>query len=173
MNGRLVFGSSILCLLIVCGCSTPYQREGFRGGYSDLLLDSDTSRVSFRGNGYTSSDKVETYLLYRCAELTIKRGFDYFVIVDSKDETKQSSYTTSGSFSSSTMYSGNTAYTSGTYSPGTTIPINKHRATVIIKLFKGLKPNIPGAYVAKELMDNLRTQVPGLSEEQSSDRTTP
>src|SRR5215831_412698 len=154
MNGRLAFRSFFLCLFIVCGCATPYQHEGFKGGYSDLLLDSDTFQVSFKGNGYTSSDKVETYLLYRCAELTVQKGFNNFLIVDTKGETKQSFYTTS-----STTFSGNTAYTSGS-----SIPINKHRATVIIKVFKGSKPNIPGAYTAKELMDNLRAQVPGLSE---------
>ena len=165
MNSRTaVFISFILCLFLVGGCSTAYQREGFKGGYSDLLLDSNTFRVSFRGNGYTSSDTVETYLLYRCAELTVQRGFDYFVIVDTKGETKQSFYTSPGSYSSSTSFSGNTAYTSGTYSPGTTIPIHKHRATVIMKVFKGSKPDLPGAYTAKELMDNLRAQVPGLSE---------
>ena len=106
MSSRVAFISSILCLFIVSGCSTPYQSEGARGGYSDLLLDNDTFRVSFTGNGYTSSDKVEIYLLYRCAELAVQRGFDYFIINNIKDETF---YSPPGLFSSSTRNSGNTA----------------------------------------------------------------
>jgi hypothetical protein len=144
MRSRVVFTSCILCLFILYGCATPYQPEGFRGGYSDLLLEGDTFRVSFRGNGYTSADTVETYLLYRCAELAVQRGFDYFVIASSSGQTSQSFSTLSGS---------------------TTI-IHRHRTAVIIKLFKGSKPDLPGVYTAKELRNNLRAQLPNLSAEQ-------
>jgi hypothetical protein len=162
MRPSLRLSLVLMAVILLCACSTPYQRDGFRGGHSDLLLDSNTYRVSFRGNGYTSSDKVETYLLYRCAELTVNKGFDYFVIIDRNAEARQSLYTTSGTFSSSTSFSGNAAYTSGSYSPGVTIPITRHRATVMIKTFKGVKPDMSGAFTAKELRDNLRSQVSGL-----------
>lgn len=33
------------------GCATPYQQQGFRGGYTDTRIGSDTALVSFKGNG--------------------------------------------------------------------------------------------------------------------------
>jgi len=131
---------------------------GFRGGYADLQLDEEAFRVTYRGNGYTSSERVEKFLLFRCAELTVERDYDFFVIFNSKDESSQFAYTTPGSYSSTTNVVGSTAYTHGQYSPGTTIPITKHRATVIIKLFKGQKPDFPLVYNARMLIKNLRSQ---------------
>ena len=154
-----------LSCLIALGCSTPYQPLGYRGGYFDLRLDSETYKVSFRGNGNTSSEKVENYLLFRCAELTAQNGFDYFAIIDSKAENRQAFVTTPGNYSSTTSFYGNTAYTQGRFTPGTTTPINKHVATVVIKVFKGVKPNITGAFNARELINNLRSQVKGLPDD--------
>jgi len=71
----------LVCAFVVTACATGYQPMGFSGGYSDVRLDSNTFQVSFRGNGYTSRQTVETFALYRCAELTAQAGFDTFVIV--------------------------------------------------------------------------------------------
>ncbi|PYV81546.1 MAG: hypothetical protein DMG05_29775 [Acidobacteria bacterium] len=135
---------------------------GFTGGYSDLKLDENTFRINFRGNGYTSSERVEIFALYRCAEVTLQRGFDYFVIVQEGTQTSQYQYNTPGSYSSTTTVIGSTAYTRGNYTPGASIPVNKHRAAVTIKAYKGTKSDIPGAYMAKELMKNLAQQIPDL-----------
>ena len=135
---------------------------GFSGGYSDLKLDENTFRISFRGNGYTSSERVEIFALYRCAEVTSQQGFDYFVIVQEGTQTSQFQYNTPGSYSGTTTVMGSTAYTRGNYTPGYSIPINKHRATVTIKTYKGVKPDIPGAYAAIDLLKNLSQQIPDL-----------
>ncbi len=37
-------------------------------------------RVSFEGNGYSNRATVESYLLYRAAELTVRDGYDWFVL---------------------------------------------------------------------------------------------
>jgi hypothetical protein len=137
----------ILAVSIVC-CSTPYQSQGFRGGFSDTRIDSDTVLVSFKGNGYTGHEKVETYLLRRCAEVTLADGYDYFVIVDKDDEAVHGAINTPGSYSSNTsatvMGSRNVAFgqahTTGTFNPGQSIPYTKHRSEVMIKMFKGQKP---------------------------------
>jgi hypothetical protein len=76
----------VLCLLVILtvsilGCATKYQPVGLTGGYSNIQIDANTYRVSFRGNGMTSRERVETYMLYRCAELTAEAGYDYFMIV--------------------------------------------------------------------------------------------
>lgn len=73
--------------LAACATATPYQPLGAQGtgaggGYSNVRLAADRYRVTFAGNSMTSRERVETYLLYRAAELTAERGFDGFTIVD-------------------------------------------------------------------------------------------
>ncbi len=147
MTLRLVTAAPILAVVLI-GCSTPYQSHGFRGGYSDTRIDSNTALISFKGNGYTGHEKVETYLLRRCGEVTLADGFDYFVIVDKDDEAVHGSINTPGSYSSNTsataIGSGNVAFgqahTTGTFYPGQSIPYTKHRSEVMIKMFKGQRP---------------------------------
>ena len=68
-------------LLVSCATSTPYKEAGARGeGYKTHKLDSTKFRVSFRGNRLTERDQVETYLIYRAAEVTLKEGFTHFVM---------------------------------------------------------------------------------------------
>lgn len=72
--------------LAACETATPYQplRAGSQvsGGYSDLKLESNRWRVTFAGNSLTSRQTVETYLLYRAAELTVNQGYDWFEMAD-------------------------------------------------------------------------------------------
>lgn len=75
--------------LMISGCAygpTPYQpltsANRIAGGYSDQRLSEDRFRVSFAGNTLTSREKVESYLLFRAAELTLEQGHDWFAIED-------------------------------------------------------------------------------------------
>jgi hypothetical protein len=69
-------------------CATPYQPKGLTGGFSETRLDTNTFRVDFQDIGFTSRERVEVYLLRRAAELTLERGFDYFVIVDADTDSR-------------------------------------------------------------------------------------
>ena len=74
-----------LALLAGCATATPYQPLGYpgaRGGYTNQQLDQSHWRVSFVGNTLTSRQQVETYLLYRAAELTLQQGFNCFTLVN-------------------------------------------------------------------------------------------
>ncbi len=75
-----------LGLLIGClgsGCSsTPYQRDDTEGGYVESKISEDIYRVTFRGNKHTLRRKIENYLGYRCAELTIEQGYDSFAFTE-------------------------------------------------------------------------------------------
>ena len=151
----------LACLLaFLTACATPYQPKGFTGGYSQVQLDNNSARVEFKGNGYTSRERVEVFVLYRCAELTVEKGYDYFVITRGDTENQQQSVqTTSGTFDATTTGSGRHYSTSGTYTPGQTVTFNKRTATAVIKMFKGEKPaDQPGTFVARELMENLQSQ---------------
>lgn len=79
----------------LAGCATPttpYQpfvahgAAGIHGGYSDRQLAPDRYFVSFHGNSMTSRDRVEGYMLYRAAELTLQNGYDWFVLADRNTE---------------------------------------------------------------------------------------
>lgn len=70
--------------LAACATATPYQPAGTRGasgGFSEQRIEQNRYRVSFAGNAYTSRQRVENYLLYRAAELTLANGYDTFTIV--------------------------------------------------------------------------------------------
>jgi hypothetical protein len=79
-----------------CETATPYQplERGSRiaGGFTDERLDADHFRVSFKGNTLTSRRTVETYLLYRAAELTLGQGYDWFETVDHHTDRDQRTY---------------------------------------------------------------------------------
>jgi hypothetical protein len=72
-----------LCV-ILSGCATAYQKLtpfAYTGGYNDKDLGRDVYRVSFSANGFTSRETAQCYWLYRCAELTLEKGFDGFQIL--------------------------------------------------------------------------------------------
>jgi hypothetical protein len=72
----------LLIFYINIQCSSAYGPKGMMGGYFDTQLSEDTYLVSFTGNQHTSIDKVNSSLIYRCAELTLAKGYEYFVILD-------------------------------------------------------------------------------------------
>lgn len=74
---------SVACLM--AGCTTAYQPDGISGGYSDRLIANNTAQVTFRGNRLTAPDTLHSYLLRRCAELTLQDGYNYFVLVHEEE----------------------------------------------------------------------------------------
>jgi hypothetical protein len=93
-NTKVASAAAALTLLALAGCTTatPYQPVGTQGrasgGYSDLRIEDNRYRVTFSGNTMTSRETVETYLLYRAAELTQSQGYDWFVMADRGTEKK-------------------------------------------------------------------------------------
>ena len=76
--GQAVFG--IALTITLSACMTPYQERGATGGYTDKQIADNVYYVTFSGNGNTPRDRVFRFWLYRCAELTKSKGYDYFVI---------------------------------------------------------------------------------------------
>lgn len=74
---------ALLTPLLLSGCFGPtlYQVHQLSGGYRESPVSQNRWYVEFYGNGYTSRDSVMAYWLYRCAELTLQKGFEYFVLV--------------------------------------------------------------------------------------------
>ncbi len=84
----LALGSALI--LSACATATPYQAagEGTRG-FAETQIEPNRYRVSFSGNSLTDLSTVENYLLYRAAELTAQRGYDYFIIAERELDKKQ------------------------------------------------------------------------------------
>jgi hypothetical protein len=91
--------AALLSLLLSAGAwttATPYQPVAHNnpagGGYSDQQVEDNRFRVTFSGNSMTSRQTVETYLLYRAAQLTTERGFDWFEMADRNTEKNSNTY---------------------------------------------------------------------------------
>lgn len=82
-----------VAILSACATATPYQPSkdaNARNGYSELQIEKDRARVTFDGNSLTDRETVETYLLYRAAELTKAKGYDHFILTErNTDENKK------------------------------------------------------------------------------------
>ena len=88
---RLTFAAALagLVLLGACATATPYQAASNSDrGFSEQKIEDNRFQVQFAGNSLTDRKTVETYLLYRAAELTKQNGFDHFRVVRRDTDTK-------------------------------------------------------------------------------------
>ncbi len=79
---RISSALAALSVLAACATATPYQAalDGQKG-YANQQIESNRWQISFAGNSLTDRQTVETYLLYRAAELTDLEGYDYFRVI--------------------------------------------------------------------------------------------
>jgi hypothetical protein len=87
-------GLMLVIALILTGCATAYQPDGYGGGFSETQLDKNLFKVTFRGNGWTKPEVTDDFALLRGAELTLNNGFTHFAIIDSQLRDERRSYTT-------------------------------------------------------------------------------
>jgi hypothetical protein len=80
--------------LASCATPTPYRpATGYdRTGYAEQRIAANRYRVTFSGNSMTSREKVERYLLYRAAQLTVEQGYGWFTMADRATERHSSTY---------------------------------------------------------------------------------
>jgi len=159
--------------LWACTTPTPYQPlasgSAVSGGYSDQALDDTHFRVSFRGNDMTSREQVETYLLYRAAELTSAKGFDWFEMVDrhtqNTGETYIDPYGPYGYWRPSWRFGRRGGWYGdpfwGPWGPdGTIDTIERFNASAEVVAGHGPKPaNDPRAFDARQVMQNLAAKI--------------
>lgn len=153
------------CVLLAA-CATPYGKYGLLGGYTDSRIDENTFSISVDNNGMTTKQATSMQALYRAAELTVENGFDYFIVGNAANNSRSISMVTPGSSTSNTTINsyGSTAYANTTtrYSPSTIVPIELPNSTLVIKAFKGTKPDgVSTAYDAKSVIKYLGPQVLG------------
>jgi hypothetical protein len=87
-NFWVMFG--IFLTLLLAGCATTYQKEGFfSNGYSDSRESKDVFTVTFRANEHTPSEKVYQLALQRASELTLKHHYKYFIVLEQINSSKK------------------------------------------------------------------------------------
>ena len=114
------------CVVTVVGCATPYQPVGFKGGYSESEMGSDTYLVNFQGNGYTGMGTVQTYALRRAKELCTERGFSDF---QASAPNGQTNVTLQGGYQTNCY--GNSNY-ANCQTNGPTM-VSRHNASVVVR----------------------------------------
>lgn len=163
MRLRNAIAAAGLGLLAACASyPTPYQQALTENGqgFTTQRIESNRYRISFKGNSVTSRQRVDSYMLYRYAEVTLENGYDYFVVV-SRDTDKSTAYETMNDgfgFSYGMGWGGPSGWGGPWAGPSFDYsrPINSYDAIADIKLFKGAKPfDDPHAYDAHEVMNSL------------------
>lgn len=167
---RLLVAFGAAATLAACAAPTPYQSAAPGAyGYEEQAIESDRFLVSFNGNSLTERDTVETFLLYRAAELTLERGFDHFIIVR-RDTDADRRFVGGDPFAARRSRFGfhysyfHPAY--GWY--GWRDPfwddvnvreVSRYQAQAEIVLGRGAAPGDPAAFDAREVIDNLGPRV--------------
>ncbi|WP_193170871.1 CC0125/CC1285 family lipoprotein [Nisaea nitritireducens] len=158
----------VLLLPVLAGCAspTPYAPLTDRFGYKDSSIESNRYRVSFSGNSSTDRETVETYLLYRAAELTLEKGAAYFLVVE-RDVEKTDRYLNYSYAPFGYAGYGYYGYHGGYYfrhriysGPDESVPISRYEAIAeIVVGGPGLSSNKADLYMAKEVIENLGPKI--------------
>lgn len=165
-----------LCAAALAACSampTPYQPVGeTRWGYDQTQIESNRFRVSFGGNSLTDRETVETYLLYRAAELTVEQGYDYFEVVQRATDS-DTRYLNSDPYARFGPYYSGFSVRYSYYHPRWgwrgwhdpfwddvhTREITRYEASAEIIMGRGAKPDIASAFDARDVMSNLGNDI--------------
>lgn len=147
--------------LAACTTATPYQPIDKKGeGFSEFQLEGNKYRVVFSGNTETSITTVENYLLYRAAEVTLEKGFDYFIVSDEEVNTMRL-FRTSGTAFGGSRFGFRRGFGTGVVSTSaTTRERQEFTVSAIITTHKGEKPaDVPEAFNAREVIQGLGSTI--------------
>jgi hypothetical protein len=147
MRIPLLLAAAAAGLAAACASTpaTPYQAASAKNpyGYAEQQLENNRMRLTFNGNSETDLATVKKYVLFRAAETTLQRGYDYFVFVDRGFETT-AEFRVSGPVRP--RFGGGELEQSGA----------SYEAMADVTMFKGRRPQLlPNAYDAHEVMANL------------------
>jgi len=155
------FLTLFLCLFLV-GCATGYHGKGFTGGYTDMKIQDNIFKVTFKGNGYSSMERAGDFALLRSAEVAINNGYKYFIVLETNSYVKTASFTTpvTAQTNGTLNVYGNTGSYSGTtyYSGGETYHIHRPTTNMTIECFLDKPANVNGMiYDAEQIRTNIKS----------------
>jgi len=162
----------VFALLLATGCASqsaykPASGSGY--GYQESQISENRYRVTFKARG-DERDQAMDYTLLRAAELTLLKGYDWFVVVnretliDRKETEMQSGFSSGdrvitrdcGLLGCTTRsYS-----TPPTYSAGVSTGGHSRTESVLeIRMGRGVRPSSGDSYDALSVRDNLQKKV--------------
>jgi hypothetical protein len=122
------------------GVGDPYT------GYSETQIQKDVFQVSYKCNDATTYDFMKGLLAYRCAEITLQNGYDYFIVIEEKDITTEDFW--------GMAPGGKRRYDASLQT------VNAPGATVLIKLKHGKKPEEDmKAFDAREILTHVGPKI--------------
>ncbi len=160
---RMLLGLSLV--VSACATATPYQKASYFGmGYKDQKLDNEKFRVSFKGNRLTERDTVETYLIYRAAEITVNEGFDFFTMIqwntDRYTQHESISPVVYGYYAQNSQMFPYYVYGNPTQVRGGTMEHNEFEAVAYINMSKDRpEQKKENYYKASDVLKNLKPQI--------------
>lgn len=83
---RLIRLSLIVLIVALCGCSAyqPYNKGS--GGFESTWMGGNTYKVFYAGGELGWKGTAKDFALLRCAEITLERGYAYFILLESGKE---------------------------------------------------------------------------------------
>ena len=169
MLRKLIAAAAVTATLGLAACEsgpTPYQPGGNGDrGFSESRIENDRWRISFKGNSLTGRETVETYMLYRAAELTLQNGYDHFTIVN-RDTERDRDIRSSGGYMGtrlSYMYYVPRYGWVGAWEPYWTPEryreVTRYEAYAEILMGRGAKGDNPNSFDARQVSQNLGPQI--------------
>lgn len=141
--------------LVLAGCVTPTVYAPASGpnavGFSEMRLQSDRFRVTYKGGGGAPAAQVEDYALLHAADLAVANGYDWFRV--ERRDLFQSGY----EGSSASIGIGGASFgrhSAVGVSTSTGVPLNggpQLTAVLEVTLGKGVRPDSADAYDARDI----------------------
>lgn len=179
-GGKMLTAASLTAALLLSACATPTPYQPATGrhmtnGYSEQRIEDNRYAVTFAGNEFTSRQRVENYLLFRAAELTLQAGFDGFTMVNRATDPNMRTRVTHDPFGPGPWgyWGPSWRYRYGGYwrywDPWGYDPfwandvdvrtVTSYEATAEIVMFKGRRPDDPRSFDARQVVDYLRNAI--------------
>mgnify|MGYP001197268436 FL=1 len=86
MNFRLCVPAFLVLATSLAGCATGHYTPLGEAGTTEIeQLKENVYRVEYRASAFTSQGQLDYYLRRRCADLTLREGYDYFHLAGRSD----------------------------------------------------------------------------------------
>jgi hypothetical protein len=157
-----IFASGLVAALALAGCAvpTPYKPADDGFGYSEQQLEQNRYRIAFSGNALTPRSAVQNYLLFRAAEVSVDRGYDYFIVVDDNLERSTRYHGTVDPWFPGSFRRHRDPFYNSFPATMNAYPIDEYTAFADILMFQGEKPaDNPRAYDARDVLNRLAPSI--------------
>jgi hypothetical protein len=139
----------------LAACQTPYGEMGFLGGVEATRLDEHRVAITARGNGYTTLDTTQQYVMRKAAEETTKAGYTTFEIVASNGGMNIENVSTAGG--TTTIATKKVVYSA--YTPAETYSIAKPEVRIEITMTND-PPSNANMHLAAAVLRSLAPAAP-------------